>query len=188
MDKRQLRSEMRAKRRAFVAGLDPALTRLHSLAIARILLVEAGDARCVAAYVPCGFEADPLPFLELAAMEGRITALPYFDNKSSAMSFRTWHPGEKMEQGPFGMEQPPAKAPQADPEAVVVPLVGFDSRLFRLGQGGGHYDRYFSSHSAARRIGLAWSAQHLDSLPADESDIPLHAVVTERGIFQGREQ
>jgi 5-formyltetrahydrofolate cyclo-ligase len=188
MDKRTLRSELRAQRRAFVARLDPALTRLHALAIARILLVEAGDAKAVAAYVPCGFEADPLPFVELAAMGGRVTALPYFSSKTSPMSFRAWHSGEKMEPGPFGMEQPRAKATEIEPHAVIVPLIGFDRRLFRLGQGGGHYDRYFAAHPHARRIGLAWSAQEAERLPVDEWDIPLHTIVTERGVFQGSDQ
>ena len=66
------------------------------------------------------------------------------------------------------------------PDIVLTPLVGFDRRGTRLGQGAGHYDRAFAAHPAAWRVGIAWSVQEVDALPADAWDVPLHAIATER--------
>jgi 5-formyltetrahydrofolate cyclo-ligase len=70
------------------------------------------------------------------------------------------------------------------PDIILTPLLGFDHLLHRLGQGAGHYDRAFAALPGARRIGVAWSVQHVDPLPTDPWDVPLHAVITEQGWFE----
>ncbi|MGB5076388.1 MAG: 5-formyltetrahydrofolate cyclo-ligase, partial [Sphingorhabdus sp.] len=76
--------------------------------------------------------------------------------------------------------QPPAHSQACTPDIVLVPLVAFDSRLVRLGQGAGHYDRALSLLDTAFSIGIAWSVQHAPSLIADPWDIPMDAILTER--------
>jgi 5-formyltetrahydrofolate cyclo-ligase len=111
----------------------------------------------------------------------RGIALPHVVEPRQPMRFLAWQPGEPLFAGPSGLLQPAAEAEPLIPDTVLVPLVGFDRQLHRLGQGAGYYDRVFKALSDARRIGLAWSVQECADLPQDPWDVPLHAVATERG-------
>ena len=85
---------------------------------------------------------------------------------------------------PFSFEEiEAAKAEVLVPEILFVPLVGFTPTLARLGQGGGHYDRWLAEHPPLLAIGLAWDAQACDALPTEPHDVPLDAVVTPTRIF-----
>ena len=64
---------------------------------------------------------------------------------------------------------------------ILTPLLAFDAALNRLGQGAGHYDRAFAANAGAWRIGVAWSVQRVETLPADPWDVPLHNIITEQG-------
>ncbi len=139
----------------------------------------------IAGYRPVGSEMDPSPLLERAAHHGCVTALPFIADRAAAMEFRCWKPGDPLETGVFGFEQPSAHAPPANPDILLVPLLGFDSAMNRLGQGAGHYDRYFSKYTNALRIGIACQFQEIDALPADPWDVPLDAVLTEKGWITG---
>lgn len=79
----------------------------------------------------------------------------------------------------MGLRQPDADASEVSPDLILTPLLAFDAALNRLGYGAGHYDRAFAANMAARRVGVAWDAQQVDSLPVDSWDVPLHAVATE---------
>ena len=83
--------------------------------------------------------------------------------------------------GPFGIMQPPPDNEMVSPDVILMPLLAFDAAGNRLGQGGGHYDRALAALPGAIRIGVAWSVQQIDAVPADSWDIPMHAVVTEKG-------
>ena len=96
------------------------------------------------------------------------------------MRFLLWSPGDPLEQGPFGLMQPASGAENVIPDVVLVPLVAFDSRLMRLGQGAGHYDRALSLLTESIAIGIAWSVQHAPALETDPWDIPMDAVLTEK--------
>src|SRR3546814_7224928 len=75
------------------------------------------------------------------------------------MIFRRWSPADSLAPGHASVGQPLPEAPAVVPDAIIAPLLAFDRRLNRLGQGGGHYDRTFARYRHALRIGLAWSAQ-----------------------------
>lgn len=179
-EKDQLRRALRARRRQFVADTPSCTLRLHAVVIARIALHAAGEAKSVAAYLSDGREVDPLPALEFASALGLRTALPHVDKRGGAMRFLAWEPGQRLVDGPYGVPQPSLLAPEVEPEVILAPLVGFDRKGHRLGQGGGFYDRAFEAHPDARRIGLAWSVQEVDAVPVDPWDQPLHSIVTER--------
>ena len=74
------------------------------------------------------------------------------------------------------------------PDVIVAPLIAFDRAMNRLGQGGGYYDRAFARFPDALRIGLAWSAQEIDMIPADPWDLPLHMVMTEVELIEALDQ
>lgn len=181
MTKAAMRSELKVARREFAAGLAcRGGLLIATLAVAERVAQRFGEARSVAAYVGLIDEVDPLPILLDAIARGLDTALPRIASPGAPLSFHHWIPGDALESGPLGLQQPAAGAPTIDPEFVVTPLVGFDRGLARLGQGAGFYDRTFTALPHARRIGIAWSAQEVPSVPTDTWDMPLHGVATER--------
>jgi 5-formyltetrahydrofolate cyclo-ligase len=178
--KAEIRAVLRARRKAHVARLraegcyEPALAALAARVLTRL-----DGARTLAAYLPHGAEIDPLPILAAAAARGLITALPRITSRAEPMQFHRWAPGDPLFTGLYGLRQPAADAPIVTPDLILTPLVGFDRALARIGQGAAFYDRAFARYPAARRIGLAWSAQEADALPVDPWDVPLHAIATE---------
>lgn len=178
--KPDMRRQLRARRRAFVA----ALTARNSLdamtqAITDRIVRQFGDARAIAAYWPIGSEADPRPALLAAHAQGRTLALPRITTPDSPMTFHRWHPGDALIAAGHGLLQPSADTDLIEPDLILTPLIGFDRRLMRLGQGAGYYDRLFARSPDIRRIGLAWSAQEVEEAPADAWDVPLHGLATE---------
>ena len=97
------------------------------------------------------------------------------------MRFLAWATGDDLVPGPFGLFQPHHEAPDLAPDIILTPLLAFDSKLDRLGQGAGYYDRAFAQFPHALRIGVAWNVQCVDALPVDPWDMPLDAVITESG-------
>lgn len=178
--KQSLRAVLRRRRRAFVDGLDGAAFDRATAALTDRVLARLGGTRIVAGYVAVGAEADPAAILHAAHAGGRALALPAVTDRASPLRFLAWSPGEPLVEGPFGLVQPAPHAAEVAPDLILAPLVGFDRLLGRLGQGAGHYDRAFAAHPAARRIGLAWSVQEADAIPADPWDVALHAIATER--------
>lgn len=117
---------------------------------------------------------------------GHTIALPSFATRESPMAFRRWetpHVEELLETGPYGMLQPTDAAPLLKPDVLFVPLIGFSADGGRLGQGGGHYDRWLADHPATMAIGLAWDCQLIDALPHEAHDRPLRAVVTPTRLY-----
>ncbi|WP_158703003.1 5-formyltetrahydrofolate cyclo-ligase [Allosphingosinicella vermicomposti] len=140
---------------------------------------EFNSAEVIAGYHPMRDEISPLPLLEALRDHGRITALPWFEDRDARMIFRE---NPATEVGPWGVLQPSADAPVALPNLVFVPLVLIDRRGTRIGHGKGHYDRALShlrQSGPVRTIGICWDIQLSDALiPADPWDIPLDAIAT----------
>ena len=183
--KARLRTELRARRDTMVAGLDSAarLFAFHVPPTPLRALIE--QARCIAGYRPASSEADPGALLAFAAEAGKTVALPYVERRSVPMRFLAWKPGDPLIPGQWGLEQPDiGTAPEVEPDLFLAPLLGFDRRLYRLGQGAAYYDRAFARYPDAIRVGIAWSAQEVDFVPDDPWDVPLHAVLTEREWIQ----
>jgi 5-formyltetrahydrofolate cyclo-ligase len=184
-DKTLLRSIARQRRQAFVGALDSLAHRLAFKAVPSPLARMIAEAKTVALYVPLDEEA---PVLRLAApleAMGKTLCLPRVIDRLGSMDFLRWKKDDPLFPGPFGTSHPdPGDGPVA-PDAIIAPLLGFDRAMNRLGQGGGYYDRAFARYPDARRIGIAWSVQEHDVLPADVWDMPLHAVVTEVAFIEG---
>ncbi len=180
--KQKLREKLRFRRRHFAANLDD-MTRLVAFRAPPAPLTELlGSHDSIGAYAAWGGEPDILPMLGSCADEGRL-ALPHHDGRIDAMSFRRWRSGEQLVKGPWSTRQPADGAEAVFPGLIFCPLVGFDRHGGRIGQGGGHYDCYFSAHPAALRIGIGWSVQEIDAVPAESTDIALDAVLTEQELI-----
>ncbi len=176
IDKSSLRGELRSLRRAFVAAGQPALVPPS------LFLNALREGMIVASYVPVGSEADPSRFEAAALYAGATLAWPVVVDRDSPITFHP-APGGQMVDGPFGLKQPSGDTAPVVPDIILTPLLGFDSRCNRLGQGAGHYDRAFASWPEALRIGIAWSVQQVADLPCDAWDMPLDAIVTETELI-----
>ena len=169
--KRELRAALRAARGAFTPG--------GPILLAPAFLARLSPGLTVATYRPMPDEVDPAPLAEAAHAAGCALALPRVAGRDMPMRFVRWTPGAALEGGPFGIEQPPAGAPDVSPDIVLAPLLGFDRRGNRLGQGAGYYDRAFATLPHAWRVGVAWSVQEA-AVPVEDWDVPLHAIATEK--------
>lgn len=130
--------------------------------------------------MPILSEVDPLPVM--AQWPGDV-GVPVIAGRGLPLTFRRWTPEVQMIEGPFGA-QIPAKGPDITPALLIVPLVAFDADGYRLGYGGGFYDRTLAGLRAAgpvMAVGFAFAAQEADALPREATDQRLDAVVTEDG-------
>ncbi len=175
-DKLTLRARLRAERDRFASVGGSAILAPAEF-VARI-----APGSVVASYMPIGSEADPAQLAAAAAERGCRLALPHVSDRASPIRFLLWNPGDRLVPGPFGLSQP-ENPEEAAPDVILTPLVGFDARLNRLGQGAAHYDRAFARYPDAWRVGVAWSVQQVPAIPTDIWDVPLHAVITEEGIL-----
>jgi len=137
----------------------------------------------VSGYWPIRTEIDPRPALEALAASRRIV-LPVVEGPGRPLGFRYWSPGAELIPGAFGAAIP-AREAGAEPEILIVPLLAFDARGYRLGYGGGYYDRTLEKLRTLRptvAIGFAFAAQEVAELPVEPTDQRLDMVVTEKGL------
>jgi 5-formyltetrahydrofolate cyclo-ligase len=134
----------------------------------------------LAGYMPMRSEISPLG--AMAAHRG-ATCLPVVVGPDMPLRFRAWSAGEALVPGGFGTRVPAAGA-WCRPDILIVPLLAFDSRGYRLGYGGGFYDRTLAALRAeggCLAIGLAFAGQQIARVPAGPHDAPLDLIVTEAG-------
>ncbi len=136
--------------------------------------------RSIAGYLAVGSEVNILTMLERLAASGISLSLPSVASRDAPLQFRQWSPADTLESASFGFLQPLSAAQTVTPELILVPLVGFDRAMNRLGQGAGHYDRAFVRFPDALRVGVAWSVQEVPDIPTESWDVPLDAILTEK--------
>lgn len=136
----------------------------------------------IASYRPIGSEIDPAPIEALVRDQGGQICYPRVEG-AGLMRFLLPLAHADWEDGPYGVIQPRGHCAEADPALVIVPLLAFDRRGHRLGQGGGYYDRALARLPDAYRLGIAWSVQEIDEVPVAEWDIPLDAILTEQELI-----
>lgn len=147
--------------------------------LADVLAAHRGKA--LAGYMPMRTEIDPLP--AMAAHQGPV-GVPVILGPGQALKFREWTPGCAMEEGAFRAFIP-VEGAWVEPEVVIVPLVAFDARGYRLGYGGGFYDRTLEGLRARRptiAVGFAFDAQEMAEVPIEDTDQKLDFIVTETGV------
>jgi len=184
-----LRHELRRRR----SGMAPAQARRRAASAARHLCEapEFRHAHSVAGYVAVRGELDPMPVLRRALADGKAVYLPRVVD-ATRMVFARWESGDELHTGRYAIPEPAGDAPTVAPEdidLVVVPLLGFDARGVRLGNGAGYYDRAFAFKRApaGRRpllAGVAYALQQCPALEAASWDVPLDVVATEQGVIR----
>jgi 5-formyltetrahydrofolate cyclo-ligase len=185
-DKATLRQKLRAARRAHVAALDPATRALILHRPPAPLLTLVPEGASIGLYHAGPHEAPAAGYARFFHERGHALALPRFAHRGAAMDFADWTDpwdASDCEVGPFGLMQPAATARSVAPEVLFVPLLGFTADGGRLGQGGGHYDRWLAAHPDTVAIGLAWDVQLVESLTVEPHDRPLAAIVTPTRLY-----
>ncbi len=147
-------------------------------------IVRQPHIRSVAGYLPVRGEIDPLPLMHLLHGHEITLCLPVVTGPGQPLAFRPWRPGARLVRGAYGI-MIPEEAEEVTPQALVTPLLAYDARGYRLGYGGGYYDRTIAELGARgplRTIGLAFAGQQVPEVPAGAHDMPLDAIATENGI------
>jgi 5-formyltetrahydrofolate cyclo-ligase len=185
-DKRRLRKAARAAREA-AAAADRAAggTAAAALCDHALAALPLSTGAVVSAYWPLGDEIDPRPLMLALHALGHRLALPAIRAAGEPLDFRAWQPGDVLRPAGFGTSEPLPSAPTLTPRVLLVPLLAFDAAGFRLGYGGGFYDRSLALLRQAGDIlavGLAYGDQQVAAVPREATDQPLDLVVTERGV------
>lgn len=115
---------------------------------------------------------------------GAVTALPVVVAPRTPLVFREWHPGVELANGPLGIPYP-VGSPQVSPQAVLLPMNGWDAQGYRLGYGGGFFDRTLAALADKPVvIGVSYELARMDTIRPQSWDIPMDYVVTERGVYR----
>ena len=177
--KRRLRAEAKVRRdaaAAAAAGAGEAVCRNLRAAVA------LAPGSVVSAYWPMASELDPRPLMAALREAGHPIALPVVVAKGEPLLFRAWSPGDALVPAGFGTRVPGADRPELVPGVVLAPLLAFDRRGYRLGYGGGFYDRTLGalrSGAGVLAVGLAYRDQEVSEVPHGPGDQRLDWIVTE---------
>lgn len=185
-DKQNLRASLRTARRNYVEQLPASTLALMfhrpPVAVTRMIPEDA----IIGLYHASSGEAPAGGYARYFFDAGHKIALPFFEARNANMQFRSWpspYSEDVMETGPWGVAQPGATCEVIEPDFLFVPLLGFTPDGDRLGQGGGHYDRWFEHHIDIPRFGLAWDCQMVGEIPLEPHDIRLDAIITPTRLY-----
>ncbi|MBI4356812.1 MAG: 5-formyltetrahydrofolate cyclo-ligase [Gammaproteobacteria bacterium] len=185
-----IRQSLRSQRQRLV--LDERIEASRTLADGVIHSHFFTASQHIAAYFPHDGEVSPAPILEKAWTLGKQCYLPVIDCiKQNRMHFVRYEPCDPLLPNSLGILEPKAHQKNItvdELDLILLPVVAFDKRGYRLGMGGGYYDRLLAQFKSLetsgrpRLIGLAYEFQHVITLPEEDWDIPLDAVATDHTL------
>lgn len=146
-----------------------------SRAIARALEPLLEGAQSIGFYWPFRGEPDLRPLMETLSARGAVCALPVVVEKGQPLIFRSWRQGEELERGVWNIPVP-TRGEEVAPQILVAPVVGFDALNYRLGYGGGFYDRTLAARPA-RAIGVGYEIQRIETVHPQWHDVAMERVV-----------
>jgi 5-formyltetrahydrofolate cyclo-ligase len=187
--KRQLRQTLLAARAALFAA--PAAQRApHAIRDLFLDTFAPAAGTVVSAFWPMADELDMRPLLQALHARGCVCALPVVAKPRAPLLFREWAPGDVLTASAFGVAEPAPERAVRTPAIAVVPLLAFDDQGYRLGYGGGFYDRTLaelrSSGAPFTAVGVGLAGQRLPALPREAFDQPLDWALTEQGSIDCR--
>lgn len=184
--KKQLRKRMRAMRLVADQKEGPNVARaIVAHFMGALDTIGIGPGTIVGGYWPIVTEADVRPLLARLEERGVICALPVVTAPGAELEFRRWGVLDNLEPGPLETSHPTADAPVVIPDVLLVPLLAFDEDGFRLGQGGGYYDKTLAAmrrKGSVKAVGVGFSVQKAAHVPRDDRDEPLDWVLTEESL------
>ncbi|MEO8305422.1 MAG: 5-formyltetrahydrofolate cyclo-ligase [Betaproteobacteria bacterium] len=138
----------------------------------------------VAIYWPFRGEFDPRFAMRIQRAHGAMAALPVVVQKGSPLQFRQWWPGAPMTRGVFDLPVPDGTTVVV-PQALLIPPVGFDTQGYRLGYGGGYFDRTLALMTPQPlKIGVAFELSRIATIHPQPHDVAMDFIVTEGGIHR----
>ena len=186
VDASEIKAWRRAERERLLAlrmALPPATRRAAGERIAASLQeIIAERPGVLGIYWPFRAEFDPRPLVDAIVATGRQVALPVVVERKSPLEYRVWAPGEALVSGIWDIPVP-EKREIVIPSMVLAPVVGFDRAGYRLGYGGGYFDRTLATlDPRPRAIGVGFAMQEIKTIYPQSFDIPMDLVVTETEI------
>lgn len=181
------KSRLRTRSRESRASLSAEQNAEYSRRIHDHLLSLLDGSDPVMVYVSKPPEVDMHPFISRLISRGTRVVVPIIERETRTLRLSFLKDPSVLSVSTFRVPEPvgheiPARAKEI--LVVLVPLIAFDRRGHRLGYGAGYYDRFLSAHPHMRKIGVAFSCQEVESIPADEHDVALDLIVTEKGIVR----
>ena len=177
-----LREAIKARRAEIPAEVRAARSRRVAETGLGALAPPPGTA--ISGFLSIGDELDTGPLLGSLAAAGYRLCLPVMAGKGKPLVFRAWTPGDPMRERMWGIREPLPEAPEVVPRLLLVPLLAFDGAGYRLGYGGGFYDRTLAALRRAgsvTAIGLAFDEQEVDAVPRLAYDERLDWILTPSG-------
>ena len=159
--------------------------KLSLLKIFKEIKKNISKKKIIGGYYPVNFEIDILEFLEKLEVKGLQLCLPVV-KKNNEMDFYSWSTKNLLKLNKFGIPEP-EQIKKVLPEIILVPLVAFDDRLYRIGYGGGYYDRYIDKLPNKKnllKIGIAHSCQKINRVPINKYDKKLDIIITEKYVLR----
>lgn len=179
--KSDLRKLARANRVAMAAAQPDFAERIATYADA----LELPERAVIGGYVALPGEADPYLLLKRLAEKGHDIAFPRVVERNEPLAFHLWKEGLSLVRGAFGIPEPSPEWPCVEPRVSLVPLLAFDKSGYRIGYGGGFYDRTLAAlaqKGETLAIGIGFAGQEIERVPHEDHDRRLDAIVTELGV------
>lgn len=183
--RRAMRKTLRDARKALDSAERQAVARTLMTGLAELIAehLRGRTDAIVSFYWPIKDEPDLRPLMAEMHAQGVRIALPLVETKAAPLVFREWTPHTKMHRGHWNIPVPPPDAPIVHPDVVLAPLVGWDGDGFRLGYGGGYFDRALDDLSPRPfSIGIGLSTAYLATIFQQPHDISLDVILTEKGV------
>ncbi len=179
MNKSQIRTDKIKER----AALDTSHRQIFLREILFNLKTYLADSdKMIAGYYPINHEVDILQ-----ALPKERSCMPVIEGNSKHLHFHKWSVGDVLEKGAHGTMQPKKSPQNIIPDIILVPLVAFDRRGYRVGYGGGYYDVTLADLRKSKRIiaiGIGYGLQEVDHVNEESFDQKLDVIITEKEIIK----
>lgn len=182
--KRQLRNEMKEKLNSVT---DHMLEEKSAQITNQILqLLEWKKAKTIGITLPIQKEVNTHSLIEKGWSEGKTISVPKVEPKMKRMSFYQINDFTKLVKNKYGILEPSSieqvKVDRCQIDLLIIPCLAFDEKCYRLGYGGGYYDRFLVDYKGIS-CGIAFECQKVQAIPIDRYDIALNMIVTEENIY-----
>lgn len=180
--KKKLRADATAARA--IAFAEHGSEASRSLAAHGLDFLKIAPGAVVSGFAAIRDEINPADLMLWLHAEGFRLALPVMVGKGKPLTMRAWTPGDAMKAAAWGIAEPMDDKPEVYPDVVLVPLLAFDANGYRLGYGGGFYDRTLAKLRAKKHVtavGIAYDEQKVDAVPVESYDQRLDWVLTPSG-------
>ena len=142
--------------------------------------------KIIAAFWPIRTEINPIPLMAALCQSGATSCLPVTPEEGKPLTFHQWDIGAPLADGPYHTKEPFGDTPIMTPDLILAPLLAFDAGCWRLGYGGGFYDRTIAALEAAGHqphlVGIAFDESQVSHVPTGPYDKALSAILTPTGL------